>query len=173
MKVYKGIVKERTQQRKSLILIAFAVFAFVAYTVKQYFYIPLIIVGMIAVFHEKEHIVSEKGVEIKRKLFGMKSDNLWTWDEITALQPDYIKFRPNAQLLIESDTTLRPFLFKPHEVEEIIEMAKQLNPNIYVDYTTAEEQEEINRKNEQYKMQQRDLREKQNANAKAAKKKRK
>ena len=170
MKVYKGIIKKRDQKRKSLILIAFGIFAFVAYTVEQYFYIPLIIVGMLAVFHEKEHIVSEKGVEIKRNMFGMRSDNLWTWDEITALQPDYIKFRPHAQLLIERDTTLRPFLFEPHEVEEIIEMAKQLNPNIYVDFVTAEEQEEINRRNEQYKMQQRDLREKEKANKKKKKK---
>ncbi|MCI5688020.1 MAG: hypothetical protein MR303_05990 [Emergencia sp.] len=164
--VYKGIVKTRTQSRKMLFLAGCILLLYIEYTSKQYFYIPFTALLFMAVFHEKEHIVSEKGVDIKYSLFGITSLNRWTWDEITAMQPDFIKSRPNAELLIEKGSTLRKFIFTPEDCQAVMDFAKTMNPEIFVDSFTAEEQEQMEK--EKMKRQQQ-LRE-QKAKARKAKK---
>ncbi len=149
-----------------LLLAGCILLLYVEFTSKQYFYIPLTVLLFMAVFHRKEHIVSEKGVDIKYSLFGMTSLNRWTWDEITAMQPDFIKSRPNANLLIEKGSTIRKFLFTPADCQAVMEMAAKMNPDIFIDSFTAEEQEQMEK--EKIKRQQQ-LRE-QKAKARKAKK---
>lgn len=171
--MYKGILKKRTQSRKLLILAGCGLMTFYALRSGQYLYLLFILLAILAVFLKKEHIVSKEGVDIRRSLFGMTSLSRWTWDQITALQPDYIKARPNARLLIEKRSVIRPFVFTPEDCRAVIDLAKQMNPDIYVDYYTEEEQEEIYRKNQKLKEQQAAQQAKAKENAKKAKKKKK
>ena len=148
---FKGKVKTRTQEKKILILVVCCILFYLAYHTKQYLYLPIVIIMMLAIFHETEHIVDEKGVTISRKLLGLKSVSLWPWEEITAIQPDYIKYKPDCQLLFERNSTLRPFILKPYECEQIIAFAVEKNPDIYVEYATEDEQREIEKKNDAYR----------------------
>ncbi|MGF6375273.1 hypothetical protein M2140_000307 [Clostridiales Family XIII bacterium PM5-7] len=166
---YRGILKKRTKSKNIFAFVTCLVLLFLEITTKQYWYIPITLLAVFAVFHQKDHIVTEQGVDIRRSIFGITSDNRWSWDEITGLQPDYIKARPNASLLIEKNSTLRSFLFTPEDCEAVIALAKKMNPNIYVDYTTEEEQAEIERKNIQFREQQRAQREKEIAKRKKKK----
>lgn len=158
--VYRGILKKRTKSKNLLIFVVCIILLLIEYKTKQYIYLPITLLAALAVFHNKEHIVSEDGVDIRRSIFGLTSDNRWKWDEITAMQPDYIKARPNARLLIEKNSTLRSFLFTPADCQAVIALAQKMNDNIFVDYSTEEEQTEIERKNAQFREQQRTQREK-------------
>lgn len=164
--VYKGIVKTRTPSRRMLLLAGCILLVYIEFTSKQYFYMPLTVLLFIAVFHRKEHVISEKGVDIIYSALGMTSCNRWTWDEITAMQPDFIKSRPNADLLIQKGSTIRKFLFTPEDCQAVMELAKRMNSEIFVDSFTAEEQEQMEK--EKIKRQQQ-LRE-QKAKARKAKK---
>ena len=99
--IYKGILQSRSLYKRILILTACVVLLYLEFVRGQYLYIVLTLLLILAVFHRKEHIVSEEGVDIKYSLFGMTTTNRWTWDQITAVQPDYIKERPNARVLFE------------------------------------------------------------------------
>lgn len=143
MKVYKGIVKTHALYKKILVLVACVILLYIEYNQKQWFYVPLTLILMLSVFHHKEHIISEEGVDIRYSLLGLKSINRWTWDQITGIQPDYIKARPNARLTIEKGSMLRSFLFTPEDCRACIKLAAKMNPDMFIDDYTAEEQEEI------------------------------
>lgn len=167
MMIYRGIVKEQSRERRLVLLIVSCILIYLEFRTKQYFYIPLTAFLILAVFHRKEHIVSEEGVDIKYSLLGMTSVNRWTWDEITAVQPDYIKERPNARLLFERNATIRSFLFTPEDCQAVVKLAAKMNPNMFVDDFTEEEQEEMERE----KRHRREQQKAQRAKAKRAKKK--
>jgi len=167
--IYKGIVKNHSLKRRIAILLVSGLLLYYEITQKQYFYIPFTVLLILATFHHKEHIVSEKGIDIKYTICGISSTNRWTWDQITAVQPDYIKARPNAKLLFEKDSVLRSFLFTPEDCQAIVKMAAKMNPEAFIDDYTAEEQEAME---EEKRKQQEKLRA-QRVQAKKAKKKRK
>ncbi len=77
----------------------------------------------------------------------MTTTNRWTWDQITAVQPDYIKERPNARVLFEKDAVLRSFLFTPEDCQDVLKLAAKMNPEAFVDDYTAEEQEQMAEEN--------------------------
>ncbi len=116
--IYKGILQSRSLYKRILILTACVVLLYLEFVRGQYLYIVLTVLLILAVFHRKEHIVSKEGVDIKYSLFGMTTTNRWTWDQITAVQPDYIKERPNARVLFEKDAVLRSFLFTPEDCQD-------------------------------------------------------
>ena len=167
--IYKGIIQSRSLYRRVLVLIACAILLYLEFMRGQYLYIVLTLFLVLAVFHRKEHIVSEEGVDIKYSLFGMTTTNRWTWDQITAVQPDYIKERPNARVLFEKDSVLRSFLFTPEDCQGVLKLAAKMNPEAFVDDYTAEEQEEMA---EEKRKKQEQLRA-QRVKARKAKKKRK
>ena len=141
--VYKGIVRSRSLYRKALILAACGLLLYLEIRGEQYLYVLLTLLLVLAVFHRKEHIISEEGVDIKYSLFGLVSTNRWTWDQITAIQPDYIKERPNVRLTIEKESVIRSFLFTPQDCRAVMALAAKMNPNMFVDDYTAEEQEQM------------------------------
>lgn len=141
--IYKGIIQSRSLYRRILILIACAVLLYLEFVRGQYLYIVLTLLLVLAVFHHKEHIVSEEGVDIKYSLYGMTTTNRWTWDQITAVQPDYIKERPNARVLFEKDAVIRSFLFTAADCQAVMKLAANMNPEAFVDDYTAEEQEQM------------------------------
>ncbi len=152
---YKGILKTRTKSRNAMILIVGAMLLVLEFMAKQYFYLPITALIMAAVFHKKEHIVSKEGVDIRRSFFGLVSDNRWEWSEITAVQPDYIKARPNAQITFEKGVMLRTFQFTPEDCRKILELAAEMNPDMIVDNYTEEEQEEMEKEKLRRQEQQR------------------
>lgn len=87
---------------------------------------------MVAAFFEKQHIVSEKGVDIEYHLFGMVMHNYWSWDEVTTMHPDYIKARPNVMLHIGKDIVTRSFIMTVSDANGILELAQRMNSSIYI-----------------------------------------
>ncbi|MGN0733415.1 MAG: hypothetical protein ACI4LC_04470 [Emergencia sp.] len=148
--VYKGIVKERDSKRKMLLLAGCLLMLFLSINMRNFLYICMSAILGVAVFFKKEHIVSEKGVSIKYSLFGMKIDYKWEWSEITGIRPDFKKSKPNVLLEIAKDVTIRGFVFKKEDIPGVLELAKKMNPDMYVDDRTEEErmeaEDERNRK---------------------------
>ncbi len=130
-----------------MILIVGAVLLLLECESKQYIYIPFTALIMVAVFHKKEHVVSEAGVDIRRSIFGMISDNRWKWSEISAVQPDYIGARPNTKVTFQKGSMLRSFLFTPEDADAVLKLAASMNPEMFIDAYTEEEQEKWSRKN--------------------------
>ncbi len=119
---------------------------------KMYFYIPITLLLIAAVFFRKEHVVSEKGVDIVYDILGFRTDNVWAWEDIAMIQPDYMKAAPNTMVIFEKNTSmLRPFVFEPDDAIMVLEFAKKMNPEIYVDSFTAEEQEEMEKEKKKAK----------------------
>lgn len=137
--IYKGLVRERSKERKIFLILAGAGLLYLSYRNGNYLYMAIAVVLTLAVFLEKEHLVSESGATIRYRIFGMNVDNHWNWDVITAVKPDYKKARPDIYLEIAKDVTIRAFVFKRSDAEHVMELAKRMNSEIYVDDRSEEE----------------------------------
>ena len=170
--IYKGIVKTRDTKRKIYLLVGGFVILYMAYLQRNWLYIMLAVVLMLAIFFKKEHIVSEKGVSIEYDLFGMKVSNKWEWNQITAIRPDFKKAKPNILLEIARDVTIRAFVFEEEDAWNVLKLAKKMNPDMYVDDRTEEQRredaDEYNRQLDAHRM--RETRRKREAKEKARKK---
>ncbi len=139
---FKGILKERKLWVKIAALIVAAFLMYYEVLRGQYIYIPLAILVMVAVFFRKEHVISKEGVDIDYIIFeSVHQHHLWTWDEIDTLHVDRRKAKPNVMLHIGKDVVVRTFTFRPEDVDGIVELAKAMNPRIYIENPTEEEQE--------------------------------
>ena len=159
-------------KKKGYLLVGGIVILYMAFLQKNWLYIMLAVILTLAIFFKKEHVVSEKGVSIEYDLFGMKVSNKWEWDQITAIRPDYKKAKPNILLEIAKDVAIRAFVFTEEDAWGVMELAKKMNPDMYVDDRTQEERradaDEYNRKLDEARM--REARAKQEAKEKARKK---
>ena len=139
MEQYKGIVKTRTTERKIMLVVVTGIILFLSYRQHNYLYMALALVMMSAVFYSKEHVIDKKGCHIVYNFFGIKIPYTWTWDVITIVRPDYTKSRPNVLLEIAKDVTIRGFVFKKSEVQDVMDFIKRQNPKIHVEDFTEEE----------------------------------
>ena len=112
MKVYKGIVKTHALYKKILVLVACVILLYIEYNQKQWFYVPLTLILMLSVFHHKEHIISEEGVDIRYSLLGLKSINRWTWDQITVSSRTISKHVPTLGSLLRKAPCSDPFCLR-------------------------------------------------------------
>ena len=139
MEQYKGIVKNRTNERKIVLVIVTGLILYMSWQMRNYIYMIIALVMMSAVFYSKEHIIDKNGVHIIYNIFGIKIPYTWTWDMITIVRPDYNKAKPNVLLEIAKDVTIRAFVFKKSEIHNVMDFIKQMNPNIQVEDYTEEE----------------------------------
>ena len=139
MEQYKGIVKNRTPERKIILVVVTGIILFLSWQMRNYIYMALAVVMMSAVFYSKEHIIDKNGVHIVYNILGIRIPYTWTWDVITIVRPDYTKARPDVLLEIAKDVTIRGFVFKKSEVQDVMDFIKRMNPNIYVEDFTEEE----------------------------------
>ncbi len=130
--LYKGIVKKRKKGHNILLAAVTAALIALEFMKAKYIFMPITFLVFLACFFEKNHIISEEGVDIERKLFGHAIHNVWKWEEITTLHADYRKARPDVMLHIGKDIVTRSFVFKVSEANASIELAKKMNPKIYI-----------------------------------------
>jgi len=81
---------------------------------------------------KKEQIVAEDGVDITYTLLGVVTHNRWTWDEITAIHMDSLRARPNVRMQFAKDGNGRMFLLRPEDCKEILQLVKQVRPDLEV-----------------------------------------
>ena len=139
---YRGIVKER-DRRMNALFIALAVFMLaLTLMTHKWFYIPMALLVILACYYRREHIISERGVEIRSLLFGwyIRKD-LWRWDEVGSMETNYEKAAPNVQLLITNDIVIRAFVMTRKDVRGALALARRMNPSIQMNELTEEEQE--------------------------------
>ena len=148
MTEYRGIVKTRTNERKILLVVVSCIILYLSYQMRNWLYFAMGLVMMSAIFYTKEHVVNEKGIHIIYNFFGIKIPYTWTWDVITVVRPDYKKAKPNVLMEMAKDVTIRGFVFTKADAEGVMELAKRMNPNTFVeDYSEEEaEQAEAERK---------------------------
>jgi len=148
MTEYRGIVKTRTNERKMLLVVVSCIILYLSFQMRNWLYFAMGLVMMSAIFYTKEHVVNEKGIHIIYNFFGFKIPYTWTWDVITVVRPDYKKAKPNVLLEMAKDVTIRGFVFTKADAEGVMELAKRMNPNTFVeDYSEEEaEQAEAERK---------------------------
>ena len=165
---YKGIVKKRSSDRKILLVVVGAIVLFLSYQQRNPLYIIMAVIMIAAIFFDKEHIVDEKGVHIVYNFLGIKIPYSGSWDVITAMRPDYKKAAPNVLMEIGKDVTIRAFTFTKKDAVGVMELAKKMNPKMYVDDRDEEQRE---RDNEEHKAKMAYARERARAEKKAKKKK--
>lgn len=130
---YKGIIKTRKTWLTVLFVILACLMLWRTIVTQHWSYIPIIILVILACFFTKEQIISEDGVDIQYTLFGRWTmHNLWSWDEITSLHPDYTKKAPNVELLIARDVVIRPFIMTREDTGQVLKLAKKMNSSISI-----------------------------------------
>jgi hypothetical protein len=58
--------------------------------------------------------------------------NLWSWDQITSIHPDYTKKAPYVELQIARDVVIRPFIMTREDTAHVLELAKKMNTSISI-----------------------------------------
>lgn len=128
---YRGIIKTRKTWLTVLFVILACLMLWRTIVTQHWSYFPIIILVILACFFSKEQVISEDGVDIRYTLFGRWTmHNLWAWDEITSLHPDYRKKAPNVELLIARDVVIRPFTMTREDTSRVLKLAKSQNPAI-------------------------------------------
>lgn len=129
---YKGIVKKRKKEHN--ILLAAVTVALMALELMkgQYIFVPITFLVFLACFFEKNHIISEDGIDIERRIFNHVIHNTWKWEEITTMHADYQKAAPNVMLHIGKDVVTRSFIFTVADATASLQLAKKMNPAIYI-----------------------------------------
>lgn len=151
--IFKGILKKRPTWLKAVIFIAALYMTFLEFKGHMWGYIPLTILVMLACFFDKDQIISEEGVDIEYHLFNrFVKHNYWRWDEITTLHTDYSKAPPKVMLHIGKDIVTRSFIMERDDCQEAIKLARKMNPKIYIENLTEEEQK---KREEEIRMRQR------------------
>ena len=131
---YKGNNKKRKTWLTVLFVILACLMLWRTIVTQHWSYLPIVILVILACFFTKEQIISQDGVDIQYTLFGRWTmHNLWTWDEITSLHPDYSKRAPNVELLIARDVVIRPFVMTREDTSHVLELAKKMNTSIIID----------------------------------------
>lgn len=166
---FKGILPQRKAWVKLFVAAIAGYMIVLEFMRGEYIYIPVAILVILACFLKKEQVITEKGVDITLGLFSMDLHSLWTWDEITSLHTDYTKAKPKVMLHIGKDIVTRSFVMEIADCKAVLAMAAQINPKIYIEDLSEDEQEE--REREIYRRQQQ--RKAQAAAQKAAKRKKK
>lgn len=172
--VFKGIImKERSTKKRVLMFFGCLFIAALEFWQHNYvFAIVALILAFFCIAFKKEHVISEEGVDIRYILLGIPYNYRWTWDQITAIRPDYKKARPKVLLEIAKDVSIRPFVFTLEDAVKVMEFAKQMNPDAYIDDRTEEEREEYKQERDRMiaEKQMQIRRQKQEAKAKKRKK---
>lgn len=137
---YRGILKERETWFKVCAFLLAGIMLVREAMLKQWIYVPVALLVMLACFYRREQIISEAGVDIRSTLFGFTTHNLWGWDVITTLHTDHKKAKPNVQLHIGKDVVVRTFVMKPSDCRAVLKLAAERNPKIYIEDLTEEEQ---------------------------------
>lgn len=156
---FKGILSKRKTWVKVVIFIAALYMIYLEIKTHQWGYVPLTIFVLLACFFDKDQIISEEGVDIEYHLFNkFTRHNYWRWNEITTLHTDHQKAAPNVMLHIGKDIVTRSFVMSPWDCQGAVDLARKMNPNIYIENPTAEEEEQkrrqiIERKNARRRQQ--------------------
>lgn len=143
---YKGILPERKLWVKVAGIIVAIVVIFLSVMAHQWLYISISVVVVLACLFSKEHVVDEDGIDIRYHLLGMVFNNYWGWNEISEMQTDPRKARPNVMVHFGKGMTIRTFVMAAKDVEPVIALAAKQNPDILIDHMTKEEQEERDRR---------------------------
>ena len=177
MKEYKGFIKhERSLKKRMLLFVGCLFLAGFSLMLKEYLYMVIALILCALCGFQKEHVVSEEGVDIRYELLGIKHVHRWEWSDITAMRPDYKKSTEDRIFMeIAKDVTIRAFVFTNDDAVAVMELAKRMNPDAYIDDRTEEEREQYERERDEIiEEQKRRLRQqKREAKAKAKKNKKK
>lgn len=98
----------------------------------QVLYVLLGLVVLLACFYQKEHIVSEEGVDIASTVLGHTSHSLWRWEEVTAIHLDRKKAAPHVQLHFAKDVAIRLFVMTAEDCEAVLALAKRSQPSLVI-----------------------------------------
>lgn len=138
---FRGVLPQRENWVKGLMLVLCAVMLVYAVLRRQWLYVLIVAVVVLAVFFRKEHILSPAGVNIRSYLFGRPLDSIWTWDQVTTIHTDYKRAAPNVALHIGKDVNTRLIVVRPADKAGILAMAARCNPKIYIEDLTERERE--------------------------------
>lgn len=129
---YYGVLRERKTWVKAVLLLLAVCMLLLEIARKQWIYVPVMLLAVLACFFRKEQIVSREGVDIHSRLFGCSQHSCWTWEEITTIHQDTQKAAPNVMLHFGKDITTRVFVMKPEDARGVLALAKKMNPKIYI-----------------------------------------
>ena len=91
----------------------------------------------------KRMVISDEGVDVIHKLFDFPFHNMWDWSEVTTIHTDYRKASPDALVHVGRDVVTRTYTFEYDDSQIDLELAREHNPEIYIDDMTAEREQEL------------------------------
>lgn len=140
---YKAFIRNERSTKKRMFLLLGSLFLLgFSLMLKEYLYAAVAALLCVLCGFQKEHVVSEAGVDIRYELLGFKHVHRWEWEDITAMRPDYKKSTEDRIFLeIAKDVTIRAFIFTNDDAVAVMELAKRMNPDAYIDDRTEEERE--------------------------------
>lgn len=129
---YYGILRQRKPWVKALFLLLALCLLVLEMLQREWLYVLVALLVVLACFFQKEQIVSAEGVDIHTSLFGRSQHSLWDWSEITTIHRDARKAAPNVMLHFGKDITARVFVMTPEDSRAVLKLAKEKNPKIYI-----------------------------------------
>ena len=129
---YSGILRQRRPWVKAVLLLLVVCMLLLEIARKQWIYVPVMLMAVLACFFQKEHIVSQEGVDIYSRLFSCSQHSCWTWAEITTIHRDPRKAAPNVMLHFGKDISTRVFVMTPEDARAVLALARKMNPKIYI-----------------------------------------
>lgn len=129
---YRGILRKRSPWMKAAVIFLAVVTIYIEIHRRQFIYVLLALFAVLAAFFQKEHKISEEGIDIEYTLFSMVSHNYWRWNEITTLHTDYRKAKPYVMLHIGKDILIRSFVMDYESCRGTLRLARKMNPKIYI-----------------------------------------
>ena len=114
---YYGLLHERRLWVKVSVLLLALCMLFLEAARGQWLYVPVVLFVVLACFFQKEHIVSQEGVDIHYRLFGSSLHSCWTWSEM---------------LHFGKGVNTRVFVMKPEDSQAVLALAKRANPQIHI-----------------------------------------
>ena len=120
---YYGILRQRRPWVKAVLLLLAVCMLLLEIARKQWIYVPVMLMAVLACFFQKEHIVSQEGVDIYSRLFSCSQHSCWTWAEITTIHRDPRKAAPNVMLHFGKDISTRVFVMTPEDARAVLALS--------------------------------------------------
>lgn len=114
------MVRTRSRGRQRMLVIVVLGMLVWELLLQKYLYFLITALVLLACFLRKQHVISEKGVNIQYHLLGQEINTLWPWDRVTGILVDYAQVAPHVRVYLRKGLTTRAFQFDKHIQESLV-----------------------------------------------------
>lgn len=128
----QGIIKKHRLWVKIAVIFIGLYLLYFSISNEKWLYLPVDITLILAVFADRKHVISEKGVDILYLFCGYPIHNIWEWHEILAIHTDTRHSKPDVELHFSKGVVNRRILVRAADVDTVLHIARKNNPALSV-----------------------------------------